>query len=56
MVNKKKFLIALPTFRGQKGFNCQTILVSGIDEFDAVNLAMHLKPNHNIGDVKEVDY
>jgi uncharacterized protein YciI len=53
---KKTFLIALPSFPGNKGFNHRTILVSAIDEDDAIALARHLKPNDNIGDVKEVDY
>ena len=53
---KRKFLIALPTFPGSKGFCHRTILVSGTDELDAISLARHLRPNDNIGDVKEVDY
>lgn len=53
---KKKFLIALPTFPNSKGFNHRTILVSGKDEDDAIDLAKHLRPNCNIGDIKEVSY
>lgn len=53
---KKKYLIALPCFRGSKGFNHQTILVSAKDKNDAIALALHLKPNSTIGDIKEVDY
>lgn len=53
---KKKYLIALPCFPKDKGFCHQTVLVSAVDEQDAISLAMHLKPKHNIGDVKEVDY
>lgn len=53
---KNKYLIALPAFRGAKGFNHQTILVSGTDEDDARDIAKHLKPNSNIGDIKKVDY
>jgi hypothetical protein len=52
----KKYLIALPSFRGEKGFNCQTILVSAKDERDAANLACHLRPHANIGDIKQVNY
>jgi len=53
---KKKFLIALPCFPKAKGFCHQTVLVSGTDENDAISLAIHLRPNSNIGDIKEVDY
>ncbi len=53
----KKYLIALPSFRGDKGFCHQTVLVSAKDEDDARNLAYHLKGNRvYIGDIKEVDY
>ena len=48
---KKKFLIALPTFPNSKGFCHRTILVSGTDVNDAINLAVHLRPNDNIGDI-----
>ena len=51
-----KYLIALPSFRGQKGFNCPTILVAAKDEKDAIALARHLRPHANIGDVKQVNY
>jgi len=53
---KSKYLIALPVFRGAKGFNHQTILVSAKDEDDARDIAKHLKPHSNIGDIKKVDY
>jgi len=53
---KKKFLIALPSFRGDKGFCHPTILVSAIDEDDAKALARHLRPRSIIGEVKEVSY
>lgn len=53
---KKSYLIALPCFRGSRGFNHQTILVSATDERDAVNLVSHIKGNINIGDIKEVNY
>lgn len=52
----KKYLIALPTFRGTKGFCCPTILVSANNEDDARDLAIHLRPNKNIGDIKQVHY
>lgn len=53
----KTFLIALPIFRGEKGFCHPTILVSAKDKDDAVDLVRHLKgPRVNIGDIKEVDY
>ena len=53
---KNKYLIALPTFRNDKGFNHRTILVSAIDINDAIDLVNHLKPNCNIGDIKQVNY
>ena len=34
----------------------QPVLVSGTDVNDAINLAVHLRPNDNIGDIKEVNY
>jgi hypothetical protein len=51
-----KYLIALPIFRGAKGFNHRTILVSAKNERDAVALAHHLRPHDNIGDIKQVNY
>lgn len=51
-----KYLIALPCFRGAKGFNHLTILVAAKDENDARDLARHLRPHANIGDVKQVNY
>jgi len=53
---KSNYLVALPSFRGAKGFNHQTVLVSAKDENDAWDAARHLKPNANIGDIKKVDY
>ena len=53
---KNKYLVALPAFPKAKGFNHQTILVSAIDENDAISLVKHLKPNSNIGDIKKVNY
>ena len=51
-----KYLIALPCFRGAKGFTHQTILVAAKDERDAIALAHHLRPNANIGEIKHVNY
>ena len=47
-----QYLFALPIFRGSKGFNHRTILVSAKDERDARALVRHLKPNDHIGDMK----
>ena len=56
-MNKQKYLIALPTFHGFKGFNCPTILVSAKNEEDAVTLVRHLRGNNvRIGDIKKVTY
>jgi hypothetical protein len=52
----KKYLIALPSLHGQKGFNCPTILVAAKDKNDAIALARHLRPHANIGDIKQVNY
>ena len=52
----KKYLAALPFFRGSKGFNHQTILVSAKDEADAINLITYLKPGRYIGEIKQVHY
>lgn len=53
---KKKFLVALPCFRGSKGFDHRTILVSAINKSDCIALVKFLKPNDNIGDIKKVNY
>lgn len=53
---KKSYLVALPTFKGAKGWCHQTILVSALNENDAIKLVKHLKPHDNIGDIKIVDY
>jgi len=42
--NKKKYLIALPSFRGDKGFNHETILISAINKQDAIRIVCHLRP------------
>mgnify|MGYP006935320182 CR=1 FL=1 len=52
----KKYLVALPTFRGSKGFCHRTILVNAKNINDCINLVKYLKPNDNIGEIKEVDY
>jgi hypothetical protein len=49
-----RYLVALPVFPGEKGFNHQTILVSAKSLSDAILLVRHLKPNHNIGEIKEI--
>ena len=54
--NKNKYLVALPAFPKDKGFCHQTILVSAYDENDAIETVRYLKTNHNIGDIKKVDY
>jgi len=54
-MNKKKFLIALPTFPCKKNFNHQTILLSAKDENDAINLLFHLRPHTRyVGKIREV--
>ncbi len=53
---KKKYLIALPCFPNDKGFNHRTILVSAINKNDAIALVRYLRPNDNIGDIEEVTY
>lgn len=56
MKTKRKFLIALPSFDGSKGFNHPTILVSAYDTNDAISIVKHLKPRDIIGEIKEVNY
>jgi hypothetical protein len=56
MEEKKKYLVALPFFLGDKGFCHRTILVSAIDENDAISIVRYLKPHDNIGEIKQVDY
>lgn len=53
---KYLYLIALPIFPSAKGFSHQTILVSAKNKNDAIALARHLRPNNNIGDIKQVNY
>ena len=52
----KKYLVALPCSRGEKGFNHPTVLVSAKSETDAKNIVRHIRPNSHIGDVKIVNY
>lgn len=52
---KKQYLITLPIFAGEKGFCHETILVGAKDLRDAINLAHHLRPNKNIGEIKEIN-
>lgn len=51
-----KYLIALPCFPNDKGFNHQTVLVSAINKDEAKDKAKRLRPNSNIGDIKLVEY
>jgi len=56
LINKRKFLIALPPFPCKKNFNHQTILVSAKNEADAINLVFHLRPcTRYIGKIKQVN-
>ena len=56
MKNKKKYLVALPSFAGATGFNHPTILVSATNKIDCIKLVRYLRPTRNIGDIKEVNY
>ena len=51
-----KYLVALPSFKNDKGFNHPTILVRAKDIEDCISLVMHLKPHSNIGEIKQVTY
>lgn len=51
-----KYLIALPCFKGSKGFCHETILISAKNKIEAIKIVTYLKPNSNIGDIKVVDY
>ena len=55
-IKYKRYLIALPTFKGDKGFNHQTILVRAKDKAEARSLVYYLKGAVNIGDIKQVNY
>lgn len=47
------YLVALPSFHGEKGFNHPTVLVRARDEFDAASYARRLKGRSFVGDVKK---
>ncbi len=51
-----RYLVALPSFPDDKGFNHRTVLVSASSEAEAYSIARRLRPNNNIGDIKKVDY
>lgn len=51
-----KYLIVLPCFPNDNGFNHQTVLVSAINEDEAKDKAKRLRPNSNIGEIKLVEY
>ena len=54
---KTKYLIALPSFPNAKGFCHPTILVSAVNENDAIKKVFRIKGDRvNIGDIKVVDY
>ena len=55
---KNKYLVALPCFRGAKGFNHRTVLVSAKDENDARDLVSQLgvMTRGGIGDIVRVYY
>jgi len=55
-LEKNNYLVALPCFPNSKGFNHRTVLVSAINENEARDIAMYLKPNRHIGDIKKVNY
>jgi len=46
-----KYLIVLPCFPNDNGFNHQTVLVSAINEDEAKDKAKRLRPNSNIGEI-----
>jgi len=54
--NSKTYLIALPCFKGAKGFNHRTRLISAKNERDAIAAVLRLEGSVNIGDIKEVNY
>ena len=54
--DKSNYLVALPSFKNDRGFNHRTVLVSAVDEDEAIAIARHLKPHENIGAIKKVDY
>jgi len=52
----KKYAVALPKKAGSKGFCHPTILVSAINEKEAIEKVYRIKGKVNIGDIKEVNY
>ena len=56
MQTKQLYLIALPCFKGAKGFSHPTILVKATNSREALAIARHLRPCDNLGDVKLVKY
>ena len=52
----KKYLIALPTLRHLRGFNCPTILIKAKDEAEAKAIALYVSGAQFLGDIKEVNY
>lgn len=55
-MKKDKYLVALPTFKGGKGFCHPTILVSASSEEEAKETALRLSKERFVGDAKIVDY
>lgn len=54
---RKRYLVALPSFPGSKGFNCRTTLVSAVDEEEAREIVRRNGVHcGGIGDIKEVAY
>jgi len=56
MNKKNRYLVALPVFKGGKGFNHPTLLVSAKNKTEALLIVMHLRPSANVGDIMPVDY
>ena len=52
---EKQYLIGLPSFPNKTDFNCPTILVSAVDEADAIRIVRNLKGNVLIGKIKSFD-
>ena len=54
MKMKRLYLVALPTFPGQRGFCHPTVLVRATDKADAASAARSIRPDRQyIGDIKE---
>jgi len=56
IVNSQKFLVALPIFSKSIGFCHQTILARAKNKKDCISLVKYLRPNQNIGDIKQTYY